>query len=383
VIPSVRRLAGRLDRAWLRARRSPAAFPRLAAEALTEARLHESFGLDAFLETMWAARTLPEQLSRDERFGQPPLTLVRKPGFLIDLYFWRSPSTSLHSHGFRGAFTILQGLSLQADYRFVSSGSPPAPVRTGDLALKGVRLLAPGCVEPITTDLAHRVWHLSMPTLSLVARTTRREAQTTYWEPGLALRYGNEGILDAKRLGILRTLHWTGLLEDRALVSLLQRLSPRDALWTLQRYRTDTMDLARLERVLPDLPKLKPWRRVFLDAMRRMQAAPDLSRTENDPERLLLALLLSGVARKDLLRFLPAGEVMSTLKALLTRSALPFRLNATALEVLEGRVHGKAYAEIAGDLALRYRVSPARARTDVRACAAGLGRIGLLGSCLA
>ncbi len=373
MIPSVRRLADHLDRTWARAGRSPAAFPRLAAEALRETRLHESFRLDECLEALWTARRLPRQLSREEGFGQPPVTLARRKGLLVDLYFWRSPRTGIHSHGFRGAFTLLEGLSLQAEYRF--RGPSRGEVRSGSLALKEARLLRPGQVEEISTALTHSVWHLSMPTLSLVARTTRRELQVTYLEPGLALERRDETDLGIKRRGILRTLQKTGRLEDDTLVSLLGRLAPGEAIHALHHYVQDTGDLARLERVLPRLPRLRPWRGPLLEALRHLRSEPGFTRTRDDDDRLLLALLASGVPRKTLLRVLaerrpgkdPAAGVLARLKALMGSGALPFRLNATGLEVLEGTLRGQPETVIARDLMARYRVKrPPLA--DVRRC---------------
>ncbi|MGI8469286.1 MAG: hypothetical protein ACR2N3_12620 [Pyrinomonadaceae bacterium] len=61
---------------------------------------------------------LPEQRDLAGRFDDPPITLYNSPRFHIDIYFWLDGTTSIHQHGFCGAFQVLLGSSLHSSYDF-------------------------------------------------------------------------------------------------------------------------------------------------------------------------------------------------------------------------------------------------------------------------
>ena len=92
---------------------------------------------------------------------------------LIDIYFWIDPETSLHDHGFVGAFTNLAGESLHCVYGLGSVAEPAPGVILSSLDLQTVERLDQGSVRPILggRKFVHRVWHISRPTVTMCVRT--------------------------------------------------------------------------------------------------------------------------------------------------------------------------------------------------------------------
>ena len=76
----------------------------------------------------WTAqqRPLPKQVNFNSGFGQPPLVVFEAPGFYIEVLSWFPSRTSIHGHGFTGAFRVLDGYSLQVGYRFEEESAPEA-----------------------------------------------------------------------------------------------------------------------------------------------------------------------------------------------------------------------------------------------------------------
>src|SRR5579863_7944072 len=112
-------LVRRTEREWTRTQGRVAAFPETAARLLREF----DYPLTQDQLDQWLAgwfrdsRRLPEQVSLHNTFGQPPITLFNNGKLVVDLYLWVAADTTIHSHGFRGAFRVLHGISLQESYR--------------------------------------------------------------------------------------------------------------------------------------------------------------------------------------------------------------------------------------------------------------------------
>jgi hypothetical protein len=64
----------------------------------------------------WIIQThkLSRQLNNNGLFGQPPVTLARKEGFVIDVYFWIDGTTNIHEHQFEGRFRCCKALASRA-----------------------------------------------------------------------------------------------------------------------------------------------------------------------------------------------------------------------------------------------------------------------------
>lgn len=113
------------------------------------------------------------QLNLYNNFGEPSLTLFNNGKFALDIYFWRKNDTLIHSHGFRGAFKILYGLSLHEDFNVETTETFSEDILKTHLSQKEIKIMKEGDVQQINPDmeLIHRVVHLDDPTVSLCLRT--------------------------------------------------------------------------------------------------------------------------------------------------------------------------------------------------------------------
>ncbi len=187
-------LARRVALEWRRAKGDLAPFPAIAARAL------EAFPYDLTKRQLdealarWFLKTsaLPDQVNLHNTFGQPPVTLFNNGRFVVDLYFWLTFDTSIHSHGFRGAFRVLHGQSLHEVFTVKTTRGIAPDVALVALGTPQASLLKPGDVRPIRPgrDLTHRVIHLENPTVTLCVKTINepRIAQWKYFPNGLAIQ---------------------------------------------------------------------------------------------------------------------------------------------------------------------------------------------------
>lgn len=187
-------LAKEAEARWAESKNDVSAFPQIATDLLNRFRYSLSLGeLNAQMsEWLLKSTLLPKQISLHNTFGQPSLTVYNNGKFIVDLYIWVDFDTSIHSHGFRGAFRVLHGQSLHEtfcaktakevanDLRFVDMSD----VALEKLSVGDVRTIAPG------VDLTHRVIHLENPTITLCVRTVSDTAlrQWTYLPTGLAVQ---------------------------------------------------------------------------------------------------------------------------------------------------------------------------------------------------
>jgi hypothetical protein len=187
-------LIRRAEREWTRTRHRLAAFPEIAAKLLRE------FEYDLTQDQLdrWLARwfreagALPEQVSLHNTFGQPPITLFNNGSLVVDLYLWVAADTTIHSHGFRGAFRVLHGNSLQETYAVnVTRRIAPGVVQC-DPGIPQMEILQVGDVRVIlpAEKLTHRVIHLESPTVTLCVKTINEPGihQWEYYAHGLALQ---------------------------------------------------------------------------------------------------------------------------------------------------------------------------------------------------
>ncbi len=187
-------LVNRARREWAGPRIRLDTFPEIATRLLTEFQYDLTQDqLDQAL-SRWFLNTgmLPEQVSLHNTFGQPPVTLFNNGKFVVDLYLWVAADTSIHSHGFRGAFRVLHGNSLQETYTVKVSRRIAPGVMQGDPGVPQMSILEPGDVRAIlpAEELTHRVIHLESPTVTLCVKTINEPDlyQWEYYPDGLALQ---------------------------------------------------------------------------------------------------------------------------------------------------------------------------------------------------
>jgi len=125
---------------------------------------------------------LPKQLNLYNNFGEPSLSLFNNGKFAIDIYFWRKNDTLIHSHGFRGAFKVLYGVSLHEVFEVETLGEFAEDLLKTKLKPQDIKVLKKGDVEQINPDmeLTHRVVHLDNPTVTLCVRTVE-DTELNQW----------------------------------------------------------------------------------------------------------------------------------------------------------------------------------------------------------
>lgn len=153
---------------------------RLVDESLPTAA---AAALHSFVETRqitppdvlaWVANAtnLPSQEDLEASFGEPPITVLNRPEFYIQVLFWRDGTTRIHQHAFSGAFAVLSGSSIHVTYSFASDIVVSEHFMTGRLQHKNTEYLRTGDCREIVggTELIHSVFHLDSPTVSIVVR---------------------------------------------------------------------------------------------------------------------------------------------------------------------------------------------------------------------
>jgi hypothetical protein len=187
-------LGRRAERAWARAGDKLAAFPGIATRLLREFEYGFSQDqLDRHLaRRLLSPAPLPEQVSLHNSFGQPPVTLFNNGKLVVDLYFWITADTSIHDHGFRGAFRVLHGRSLHETFDVKVSRRIAPGVLRFEPGVPEMALLDPGDVRTILLGerMTHRVIHLENPTVTLCLKTINEPGvyQYEYHPDGLAIQ---------------------------------------------------------------------------------------------------------------------------------------------------------------------------------------------------
>lgn len=296
-----RELGERVERAFERAGRAIGRFPEVAAAALREARIPERSSAEEVLAWVFGAADLPPQNDLDEAFGEPPVTVFRGRDFHVEVLFWVSTVTTVHGHGFSGAFQALSGERLQTRHAFEARSHAGEAAMLGEVRYAGGELLAPGDVVEISPALVHAVVHLAEPSATIVVRTAsdpEAPPQLDYRAPWVAL---DPFLVDEPRirkLQALRLLCRTGrgdaLARGAEVIARSDLATCLDVLDTLYRsFRTEAdiaapIDAARArhgaEAVAMLLDVLREERR--LRAVRALRA-----RVTGADQRLFAALL--------------------------------------------------------------------------------------------
>lgn len=179
-----------VERDWSQSNFEKAAFTDTATRALQEFRPAEHLTAMDVVEWVHGTGSLPQQMDIAARFGNPPVTVFHGRDFHIDVYFWLEGDTDIHQHAFCGAFTVLQGHSLQGIYTFEKGRALHPRLIEGTLRLDSLRLMGPGEIQPLSAgeSFLHSVLHLDHPTVTFLLRTDVPASgpQHSYRAPGLA-----------------------------------------------------------------------------------------------------------------------------------------------------------------------------------------------------
>lgn len=179
-----------VERRWRDANYGEEAFPEIAEQALIE--LDAPSRVDAWevVRALHEGTELPPQ--REDEFSDLPIALYSGPRFQIELYFWLDGTTSIHEHGFSGAFQVLLGSSIHSRYDFALEGKVSEHFQTGEVLFRNVEGLSKGDIRRILPGrgFIHALFHLDRPSATLTVRTRQTPSalpQFNYLKPYFAV----------------------------------------------------------------------------------------------------------------------------------------------------------------------------------------------------
>lgn len=147
--------------------------------------------LDAVMDWALQRPSLPRQVNYHSGFGHPPLVVYEEPRFYAELLVWFPSRTSTHGHGFLGAFVVVAGYSIEAQYEFREGETAYEGIKSGLLEPRSIEFIQPGKVNRILggDGFIHTVGHMGNPSLTLVIRTESAGAtrQYSYFPNGVGI----------------------------------------------------------------------------------------------------------------------------------------------------------------------------------------------------
>ncbi len=197
---------------WKRENFSLPAFPEIARAEIERRPPATHVDLAALVRDFLLDDEQPFQTSSG--FGQPELVVYDHPRFYIQILFWLEGTTQIHQHEFSGAFHVLEGSSLHAEFAFRNPRAISAHFRLGDLEMQKTELLATGRTVPIVSGGAciHSLFHLDTPSVTVVVRTHSDPGtgpQFTYLPPHVAVDPFFNDALTSRRVQLLDVLERT------------------------------------------------------------------------------------------------------------------------------------------------------------------------------
>ncbi len=195
-------------------------FPELAAAVLAEFPVPADIGIEFMADWALGREQLPEQVNFHSGFGEPPLVVYEEPRFYAEVLFWFHGRTSIHSHGFYGAYQVLAGYSIEAEFLYHRTQEPEPGIQIGELEPMALRLITPGEITRILPEDAfiHTVMHMGSPSLTLVIRNKGGLTQFDYAMNGLAVNAYQNSQTHVRQAEVLSAFHAANPYEFEARV---------------------------------------------------------------------------------------------------------------------------------------------------------------------
>lgn len=229
------RIGSTVDHKWTETGRHAADLSEIAAEGLRDMPVPGTVSPESILSLLTAGTALPKQRPASDQFGQPPVVMYRAEGLEIQAIIWMEGTTSIHQHGFDGAFQILAGSSLHIPYCFDRAETlADGRLLTGRLAMGRPEILRIGDIRTIVSGFGfiHALFHLERPSVTVVVRNSWSDLpypQYEYRLPGI----GADSLYVDPRFDMrMRGLHSLHRIDrDGSLTTALEVVSSQD-LWT-------------------------------------------------------------------------------------------------------------------------------------------------------
>ena len=184
-------------------------FPELAAKVLAEVPIPAKIGIEFMADWALGRERLPEQVNFHSGFGEPALVVYEEPRFYAEVLFWFHSRTSIHGHGFYGAYRVLAGYSIDAQFAYHRDSEPVPGIQLGELEPTALRLITPGDISRILPEEAfiHTVMHMGNPSLTLVIRNKGGLVQYDYAMNGLGLNAYKDSQTHVRQVEVLSAYH--------------------------------------------------------------------------------------------------------------------------------------------------------------------------------
>jgi len=284
-------------------------FPGIAMDELRNNPPASHVDLEKFLRAFLLDDSQPSQT--ESGFGEPEIIVYENPRFYIQLLFWMDGTTAIHQHEFSGAFHVMSGSSIHAQFEFEKDTAITPHFRVGDLRMREISLLETGCTVPIVSGRSciHSLFHLDTPSITAVVRTQHDPGtgpQFNYLPPHVGYDPVFSDPLTLRRRQVLDVLEQ---IQDPAYLDLvlemIQELDFERGFHTLQSCMGHLRDSGAWESVYAAFQKkhgaLALGIESTLDECGRRDRIKAMRARISDPEhRFFLALLLNVRTRGDL-----------------------------------------------------------------------------------
>lgn len=283
------------------------AFPNLAQTAIDESCPSEKVNLDEVIRQFLLDDEQPYQ-SQSE-FGQPELIVFHHERFYIQVLFWLEGTTDIHQHEFSGAFHVLAGSSIHAQFEFNDARPITPHLRIGNLRMKEIELLETGRTIALTSgrDCIHSLFHLDTPSVTLVVRTQHDPGtgpQFNYLPPHIAVDPMKIDTLTMRRKQLLDIVHadFTQVVSE-----MIETLDFERGFHILNHAMTRLQELGNWELVLEAFQRRHGKLAdgvgdTLAESLRRDRIAAMRFHIEDPDHRFFLALLMNVLNREDLIK---------------------------------------------------------------------------------
>jgi hypothetical protein len=365
-------LASDLNSAWMKRARDERVFPELAHRTIERFAPASNISPDDLFRWVVDTDQLPGQFDLRSNFGNFALTVATRDGFHIDALVWTDSTTSIHQHGFSGAFHVLHGSSLHTLWSFQESRRWSDRLKNGQLTVRSTEWLRTGSTRPILpgAEGVHSLFHLEAPSITIVVRTpssAEASPQLSYERSGLAYDPHFE-LARIEKIRQLLCLLWASehpqrmALSESALCGVDAHSAAR--IVSSIRQQTPPGTQARLIDMLAVRDtELAALLRETISCRERDRVLIELRRQTRSPRhRMLLALLLNLPDRASIdavVRQIGHGEapedwLWGTVRSMCDtpgrqndrKSVLGFSLNEASEQILRMLLRGHSVAEV-------------------------------------
>ncbi len=174
-------------------------------------------------------RTGPRPTFSSLNFSHHPLTIWSSDEMSLDLYYWHPGDTTMHDHGFHGAFMPVAGDYAETIHRFTKELEIGRGIELGQIESNEMQILPNGKAVAIfhAPTFVHQVTHQSFcVTMCLRSKFTGLEL-SDYYFPGLKVSTKSSWVISAN--------------EDFQRFGLLNELRPEKAAELLKKTPTDVL----------------------------------------------------------------------------------------------------------------------------------------------